>query len=62
MAKGGAVLVIRCTPEEAHAVRQAAQREHRTISAYVLHSVLSRLAYKGQLQHRHDQAGQRSVP
>jgi uncharacterized protein (DUF1778 family) len=31
-------LLIRCTEEEAVAIREAAQRERRTISGYILHA------------------------
>ena len=37
-------LLIRCTEEEAVAIREAAQCERRTISGYILHAVMSRIA------------------
>jgi len=41
-------LLIRCTVEEAEAIREAAERERRTISGFVLNSVMNRIA----VQHR----------
>jgi mobilization protein NikA len=49
MAIERATLLIRCTREEAEAIRHAAKREHRTISGYVLNAVMYRLAREGQL-------------
>jgi uncharacterized protein (DUF1778 family) len=37
-------LLIHCSNEEAQQIREAARRERRTISGYVLHAVMSRLA------------------
>lgn len=37
-------LLVRCTVEEAELIRQAAQAERRTISGYILNSVLHRIA------------------
>jgi uncharacterized protein (DUF1778 family) len=37
-------LLIRCSQEEAEKIRQAAKRERRTLSGYVLHAVMSRIA------------------
>ena len=36
-------ILIRCTEEEAARIRQAAQRERRTVSAFVLHAVTNRM-------------------
>jgi uncharacterized protein (DUF1778 family) len=38
-----AALLVRCSKEEAEAIREAAQREHRTISAFILHALLGRI-------------------
>jgi hypothetical protein len=43
-------LLVRCTDEEAAAIRGAAKRERRTISSYVLHAVLDRIAHQKQLE------------
>ena len=37
-------LLIRCQSAEAEKIRHAAKQERRTISGYVLHAVLQRLA------------------
>ena len=37
-------LLIRCTVEEAHQIREAAERERRTVSGFVLNAVLNRIA------------------
>lgn len=39
-------LLIRCTVEEAEMIRQAAERERRTISGYVLNAMMQRIAVK----------------
>jgi hypothetical protein len=36
-------LLIRCTAEEAELIRNAAQRERRTISGFILHAVMNRI-------------------
>ena len=41
-------LLIRCTPEEAQQIHEAAERERRTISAFVLNAVMNRIS----VQHR----------
>ena len=37
-------LLIRCTEEEATAIREAAKLERRTVSAFVLHAVMNRIS------------------
>jgi len=37
-------LLIRCSREEAEKIRSAAKRERRTLSGYVLYTVLSRIS------------------
>ncbi len=36
-------LLLRCTTEEADMIREAANREHRTISGYIMNVVMSRI-------------------
>jgi uncharacterized protein (DUF1778 family) len=38
-----AALLIRCTEDEAAAIRQAATQERRTVSGFVLHAVMNRI-------------------
>jgi len=44
MRRKRAVLFIRCSTDEAQAIQEAARRERRTISAFVLHAVSTRLS------------------
>jgi len=41
-------LLIRCTSEEAQQIRKAAERERRTISGFILNTVMNRIT----VQHR----------
>ena len=41
-------LLIRCTEEEANAIREAAKLQRRTVSGFVIHAVMNRIA----VQHR----------
>ena len=43
MPSGRTALLIRCSQEEAEKIRAAAKRERRTLSGYVLHTVLNRI-------------------
>ena len=43
-------LLVRCTEEEAETVREAAKRERRTISGYILNSVLHRIVNQKKLE------------
>jgi uncharacterized protein (DUF1778 family) len=43
-------LLIRCTAEEAELIRNAAQRERRTISGFILHAVMNRITTQHKLQ------------
>ncbi len=45
-------LLVRCSKDEARAIRTAAKRECRTISAYFLNAAMTHLAYQGQLPRR----------
>ncbi len=42
-------LLIRCTAEEAEAVRAAARRQYRTLSGYVMHALNNRLEIEARL-------------
>ncbi|HXY01483.1 MAG TPA: DUF1778 domain-containing protein [Terriglobales bacterium] len=39
-----AALLIRCSREEADVIRAAAKQERRTVSGFVLHAVMNRIA------------------
>ena len=52
MANRGTTLAIRCTPDEAEAIREAAKRERRTMTAFVLDAVMTRLTYQERSQQR----------
>jgi uncharacterized protein (DUF1778 family) len=41
---GRTAILIRCTHDEAQIIREAARRERRTISAFVLNAVMTRVA------------------
>ncbi len=43
-------LLIRCTVEEAEAVRAAARRQYRTLSGYVMHALNNRLEIEARLR------------
>ncbi len=42
-------LLIRCTVEEAEAVRAAARRQYRTLSGYVMHALNNRLQIEARM-------------
>ncbi len=42
-------LLIRCSVEEAEAVRAAARRQYRTLSGYVMHALNNRLEIEARL-------------
>lgn len=46
-----AALLVRCSSEEAEIIRKAAQQERRTISGYILHAVMQRIAFQRQTRH-----------
>jgi hypothetical protein len=48
-------LLVRCSPEEAHQIREAAKRERRTISDFILNAVMSRMAVQERLHNRMQQ-------
>jgi hypothetical protein len=43
-------LLIRCTAEEAAAIRKAAKLERRTVSAYVLRAVMNRMSIQRRIE------------
>ena len=43
-------LLVRCSEEEAQAIREAAKRERRTLSGFMLNAVLTRMARHGRLE------------
>lgn len=45
-------LLIYCTREEAEQIRRAAKRERRTISGFVMNTVMSRFAIESRLDER----------
>ena len=49
-------LLVYCTPEEAVRIRAAAKRERRTISGFVINSVMTRLAVGERIQKRKEEA------
>lgn len=51
MAKARTALLVRCSEEEAEAIRDAARRERRTISGFILNAVLNRIANQKKLEH-----------
>jgi uncharacterized protein (DUF1778 family) len=45
-----ASIYVRCTPEEADKIRQAARAERRTISGYILNAALSRIELRNRMR------------
>jgi uncharacterized protein (DUF1778 family) len=43
-------LLVRCSEEEAKAIRESARRERRTISGFILNAVLNRITHQKQLE------------
>jgi uncharacterized protein (DUF1778 family) len=43
-------LLVRCSREEADIIRQAAKRERRTVSGFILNAVLNRIRNQQTLQ------------
>lgn len=54
-----AALLIYCKREEACKIKEAAQRERRTISGFVMNAVMSRFAVEGRLRERKEHTGTR---
>ena len=45
-------LLVRCTTQEAEAIRRAAKRERRSISGFVLNAVMNRIANQAAIMER----------
>ena len=43
-------LLVRCSKKEAHVIRDAAKLERRTLSGFILHAVLNRIAHQHRLE------------
>jgi uncharacterized protein (DUF1778 family) len=52
MASERTALLVRCTAQEAEAIRRAAKRERRSISGFVLNAVMNRLASQAAIMDR----------
>jgi uncharacterized protein (DUF1778 family) len=50
MAKERTALLVRCSEQEAESIREAAKRERRTISGFILNAVLNRIANQKKLE------------
>lgn len=59
MAKDRTALLVRCSEEEAASIRDAAKRERRTISGFILNAVLNRIANQKKLQQEWQKGGGR---
>ena len=59
---GRAALLVRCSAEEAALIKQAAKKEHRTISGYIMHSALARIANQKKLQEEWKKRGLKGSP
>ncbi len=42
-------LLVRCSEEEAQLIRDAAKREHRSVSAYITNAAMSRIKHRQDL-------------
>jgi uncharacterized protein (DUF1778 family) len=60
MAKERTALLVRCSEEEAIAIRDAARRERRTISGFILNAVLNRIANQKRLEQEWQKVGGRN--
>jgi uncharacterized protein (DUF1778 family) len=52
MNKNRTAVLVRCSLEEADAIRRAAKRERRSISGFVLNAVMNRIASQHAIQER----------
>ena len=59
MAKERTALLVRCSEEEAIAIREAAKRERRTISGFILNAVLNRIANQKRIEQAWQKTGGR---
>ena len=57
MAKSRTALLVRCSEQEAEAIREAARRERRTISGFILNAVLNRIANQKRIEQAWRSAG-----
>lgn len=57
MAKQRTALLVRCSEAEAEAIREAAKRERRTISGFILNAVLNRIANQKKIEQGWRKAG-----
>lgn len=51
-----AEILIYCTRGEAEQIKEAAKRERRTISGFVMNAVMTRFAVEGRLRERREEA------
>ena len=61
-ARGRAGLFVRCSAKEAALIKEAAKKEHRTISGYIVRSVLARIANQKKLQEEWKKRGLKGPP
>jgi uncharacterized protein (DUF1778 family) len=59
MAKDRTALLVRCSEEEAEAIREAARRERRTISGFILNAVLNRMGHQKKIENWRREGGAR---
>lgn len=52
MASERTSLLVRCTTQEAEAIRKAAKRERRSISGFILNAVMNRLVSQAAIMDR----------
>ncbi|MGE5207179.1 MAG: DUF1778 domain-containing protein [Chlamydiota bacterium] len=57
MSKPRTALLVRCSEEEAEMIRDAAKRERRTISGFILNAVLNRIANQKRIEQTWPKAG-----
>lgn len=57
MGKQRTALLVRCSEPEAEAIREAAKRERRTISGFILNAVLNRIANQKKIEQAWRKAG-----
>lgn len=60
MANNRTALLVRCTEQEAEAIRKAAKRERRSISGFILNAVMNRLANQAAIMDRMGGVGERT--
>jgi len=53
--KNRTALLVRCSEEEAQLIRSAANHERRTLSGFILHTVISRINNAEENRHRVEQ-------